>query len=87
MQFGILVLSLIVLIDFFFMVFVMRMVLTEPPHKEPAQHPFALEYGVLEEPVETTVAAPAETTAAAPAETETAETAEPTNETGETNDQ
>ncbi len=73
MQFGILVLSLIVLVDFFFMVFVMRMVLTEPPHKHPAQHPFALEYGAPEEP--------AKDAAPAPAETETTET------TGDTSEQ
>lgn len=44
MELGLIVLSLVIIFNVIFMVFVMRMILTEPPHKEPTMHPWVLEY-------------------------------------------
>jgi hypothetical protein len=44
MQLGLLVLSAIIIFNVAFMIFLTRMILTEPPHKKPTPHPWVLEY-------------------------------------------
>lgn len=50
---GLIVLGAIILVDIVVMVLVMRMILTEPPHKHPSPHPLVLEMaGEVENGVE-----------------------------------
>lgn len=44
MELGLIVLTAIIIFNVLFMIFVTRMILTEPPHKEPSVHPWVLEY-------------------------------------------